>query len=78
MKTIKIKNRDGLIRTGSILAEHEDSKRRHWVTVLCANDDVETLPADNIVHIDLGKLDWPQMPKINNSVWTCPEWPGDL
>lgn len=50
MKTIKIKNRDGLIRTGSILAEHEDSKQRQWVTVLCENDDVETLPADNIVH----------------------------
>lgn len=54
MKTIKIKNRDGLIRTGSILAEHEDSKRRHWVTVLCENDDVETLPASNIIYTNLG------------------------
>ena len=50
MKTIKIKNREGRIRTGSILAESEDDKGRTWITVLCENDDVETLPSENIVN----------------------------
>ena len=49
MTTIKIKNRDGKIRTGSILREHEESDGTKWVTMLCENDDVETLPAANIV-----------------------------
>jgi hypothetical protein len=47
---IRIKNRDDVVRKGTILANHIDTSGKKWVTVLCENDDVETLPIENILN----------------------------
>lgn len=49
MNGIKFVRRDGTPDRGTILAETEDDKGNVWVTILCENDDVQTVSQGRLV-----------------------------